>query len=135
MKEILFIRNNIDKWRATESVVEKATNDSPDHLADVYTDLTADLAFAQAPLSQLTNHGLFEQPCLGLAQRDISEQAREVDKIDHFLVARSARCDVERTAVAPDFFLIFAVSDFVGVVSTIGDSDFPVLLWAMPIWT
>lgn len=56
MKEILFIRNNIDKWRATESVVEKATNDSPDHLADVYTDLTADLAFAQThyPNSRIT---------------------------------------------------------------------------------
>lgn len=56
MKEILFIRNNIEKWRATEMAVENAANESPDHLSSVYMDLTADLAFAQThyPDSRIT---------------------------------------------------------------------------------
>ena len=45
MKEVTFIRRNIEKWKEAEGVVEQATNSSPDRLADVYTDLTADLAF------------------------------------------------------------------------------------------
>ena len=47
MKEITFIRRNIEKWKETEKIVEQAVGLSPDRLADAYTDLTADLAFAQ----------------------------------------------------------------------------------------
>ena len=56
MKEVTFIRRNIDKWKEAEKVVEQATNLSPDRLADVYTDLTADLAFAQThfPTSRIS---------------------------------------------------------------------------------
>ena len=56
MKEVVFIRQNIDKWRRAEQVVESAASQSPDHLADVYVDLTSDLAFAQThyPRSRIT---------------------------------------------------------------------------------
>ena len=56
MKEVTFIRRNIEKWKETEKVVEQAAGLSPDQLADVYTDLTADLAFAQThfPTSRIT---------------------------------------------------------------------------------
>ena len=38
MKEVTFIRRNIEKWKETEKVVEQAAGLSPDQLADVYTD-------------------------------------------------------------------------------------------------
>ena len=41
MKEVTFIRRNIEKWKGTEKVVEQAANLSPDQLADAYTELTA----------------------------------------------------------------------------------------------
>ena len=47
MKEILFIRNNIAKWRTMEGMIENVKFEMPDQLADAYTELTADLAFAQ----------------------------------------------------------------------------------------
>ena len=43
MKEVTFIRRNIEKWKETEKVVEKADKLNPDRLADAYTELTADL--------------------------------------------------------------------------------------------
>ena len=57
MKEVTFIRRNIEKWKETEKVVEKADKFNPDRLADAYTELTADLAFAQThyPSSRITN--------------------------------------------------------------------------------
>ena len=57
MKEVTFIRRNIEKWKETEKVVERAASLSPDQLADAYTDLTADLAFAQThfPTSRLSS--------------------------------------------------------------------------------
>ena len=56
MKEVTFIRRNIEKWKETEKIVEQAVGLSPDRLADAYTDLTADLAFAQThfPTSRIT---------------------------------------------------------------------------------
>ena len=56
MKEVTFIRRNIDKWRAAETVVAAVDHHSPDRLADIYTELTADLAFAQThyPESRIT---------------------------------------------------------------------------------
>ena len=56
MKEVTFIRRNIEKWKETEKVVEQAATLSPDQLADAYTELTADLAFAQThfPTSRIT---------------------------------------------------------------------------------
>ena len=56
MKEVLFIRNNIEKWRAMEELIDNIDFEMPDRLADVYTELTADLAFAQThyPRSRIT---------------------------------------------------------------------------------
>jgi len=56
MKEIKFIRYNLDKWKKMEIVVEDADFVSPDKLADTYTELTADLSFSQTnyPDSRIT---------------------------------------------------------------------------------
>ena len=44
MKEFAFIRNNIDKWQRAEIIIDDAASQTPDVLADTYTDLTSDLA-------------------------------------------------------------------------------------------
>ncbi len=56
MKEVTFIRWNIEKWKQAEKIVEQADSLSPDELADAYMELTADLAFAQThfPASRIT---------------------------------------------------------------------------------
>ena len=46
MKEVTFIRHNLDKWRGYESTVESSIS-TPDELADAYIDITSDLAFSQ----------------------------------------------------------------------------------------
>lgn len=56
MKEFTFIRKNIDKWQQTEILLDDVATESPDRLAEVYVDLTSDLAFAQThyPDSRIT---------------------------------------------------------------------------------
>ena len=56
MKEVVFIRQNIEKWRATEGIVADVSSVSPDELADAYVETTSDLAFAQShyPQSRIT---------------------------------------------------------------------------------
>ena len=56
MKEVTFIRQNIEKWREAEQVAEHMTTTDVPTLADTYIDVTSDLAFAQThyPQSKIT---------------------------------------------------------------------------------
>ena len=47
IRERYGISGQDEKWKETEKVVEQADKLTPDRLADAYTELTADLAFAQ----------------------------------------------------------------------------------------
>ena len=47
MKEAVFIRKNINKWRKMENMVGDELFTTPDEMADAYNDITSDLAFAQ----------------------------------------------------------------------------------------
>src|SRR5215469_12021206 len=56
MKEISFIRQNIEKWRAFEPVIDTASKQDPGHLANVYLEITTDLSFSRShnPRSRIT---------------------------------------------------------------------------------
>ena len=56
MKEVAFIRQNIDKWRGTEVLLKTLSTRKPDELADAYVEVTSDLAFSQShyPRSRIT---------------------------------------------------------------------------------
>ena len=58
MREAVFIKQNISKWREYEYLMTAIEAQSPDELADMYNDLTADLAFAQThyPNSRITQY-------------------------------------------------------------------------------
>lgn len=125
MKEIQFIRNNIDKWRIIELAVDSVEKESPNRLADIYIELTSDLAFAQThyPDSRIT---AYLNNLASSLHNEIYKTKRE----------RWSRLITFWTQEVPDVmwkerrllllsFLIFSVSVFVGVVSTIGDSSFP----------
>ena len=124
MKEVTFIRRNIEKWKEAEGVVEQATNSSPDRLADVYTDLTADLAFAQThfPTSRITIylnnlasalHNKIYRNKREKWSRVITFWTKEIPQVMH---------DARRELLVS--FLIFIVSALVGVISAAADPDF-----------
>ena len=56
MKEVSFIRQNIDKWRGTEVLLRRVSEVTPDELAEAYVEVTSDLAFSQShyPKSRIT---------------------------------------------------------------------------------
>lgn len=58
MKEIVFIRNNIEKWQRAEFIMDTASLSTPDELAEAYTDVTTDLSFAMThyPQSRVTEY-------------------------------------------------------------------------------
>ena len=47
MREAAFVRQNKEKWVAFERAMDSKSKINPDHLADLYIQLTNDLAYAQ----------------------------------------------------------------------------------------
>ena len=128
MKEILFIRNNIDKWRSVEELIDNVNFEMPDRLAEAYIDLTADLAFAQThyPHSRIT---IYLNNLSSSLHNELYRNKRE----------KWSRVLTFWTQVVPDVmwkerkllllsFIIFMVSVLIGVVSTLGDESFPRLI-------
>lgn len=48
MREVTFLRQNAEKWKEFESVLSKSSEYNPDKLAELYAELTSDLAYAQS---------------------------------------------------------------------------------------
>ena len=124
MKEVTFIRRNIEKWKGTEKVVEQAANLSPDQLADAYTELTADLAFAQThfPTSRIT---IYLNNLASALHNEIYRSKREKwTRIITFWTREVPQTmhDAQRELLIS--FIIFAVSALIGAVSAANDQEF-----------
>lgn len=124
MKEVTFIRRNIEKWKETEKVVEQAANLSPDQLADAYTDLTADLAFAQThyPTSRIT---IYLNNLASALHNEIYRNKREKwSRIITYWTHEVPQTMHDARRELKVSFIIFAVSVFIGVVSALNDPEF-----------
>ncbi|MDE5701753.1 MAG: stage II sporulation protein M [Bacteroides sp.] len=124
MKEVTFIRRNIEKWKETEKMVEQATSLSPDAVADVYTDLTADLAFAQThfPASRIT---IYLNNLASALHNKIYRNKREKwTRIITFWTQEIPQTMYEARRELRTSFLVFVISVAIGVISTVGDPDF-----------
>ena len=124
MKEVTFIRQNIDKWKDTEKVVEQAKRLSPDQLADVYSDLTADLAFAQTHFhnSRIT---IYLNNLASSLHNEIYRNKREKwTRIITFWTREVPQTMYDARRELLISFCVFMVSVFIGVLSSVNDSDF-----------
>lgn len=124
MKEVVFIRQNIEKWRATEAIIDDIDNMSPDVLADAYVETTSDLAFAQShyPQSRIT---MYLNNLASALHNELYRAKREqwTRLITFWTREVPATMRRERRALLVSL-LIFVVSSFIGVVSQLGDTEF-----------
>ena len=124
MKEVTFIRQNIEKWRDVENVVEGSLNTAPDQQADAYIDMTSDLAFAQThyPRSRIT---LYLNDLASALHNKIYRNKREsLSRIVTFWTQEIPQTIYDSRKALLASFLIFAVSVLIGVVSQLGDDSF-----------
>ena len=124
MKEVVFIRQNIEKWRQTEQTVEHVGEASPDALADAYIDVTSDLAFAQThyPDSRIT---LYLNNLASALHNELYKNKREKwSRIVTFWTREMPDTIWEARRELLSSFLIFLASALIGVLSQWLDADF-----------
>lgn len=124
MKEFKFIRSNIDKWQKAEIVISDAASQSPDRLAEVYTNLTADLAFAQThyPDSRITIY--LNKLCSALHNSIYRNKREKWSRLITFWTREVPLVMYEERKLLLASFLIFLVSTFIGVLSQCLDENF-----------
>lgn len=124
MKEILFIRKNIEKWQATERLATEADINTPDEVAAAYTDVTADLAFAYThyPKSRIT---LYLNNLAAVLHNAIYRNKRERrSRLLTYWTREVPLTMWQERRMLWLSMLVFAVSMLIGVVSQLGDPEF-----------
>jgi len=127
MKEVTFIRQNLDKWRGYETTVE-STLSTPDELADAYIDITSDLAFSQThyPKSRIT---LYLNNLASAIHHRIYRNKRERwSRIVTFWTREMPQIMWHARKELCVSFLIFVVSALVGALSQWLDPEFSRLI-------
>jgi uncharacterized membrane protein SpoIIM required for sporulation len=128
VKEVTFIRQNIEKWRGYETIAEAPGISTPDEVADAYIDVTSDLAFSQThyPRSRIT---LYLNNLASAIHNNIYRNKREPwTRIFTFwtqevpLTMWQARSELRLS------FVIFLCSALVGMVSQLIDPEFARLI-------
>jgi uncharacterized membrane protein SpoIIM required for sporulation len=128
MKETSFIRQNIEKWKRFETVVDSASKQDPGRLADVYTELATDLSFSRShyPHSRITIY-------LNNLASALHNALYKNKKESPLRILRFWKTEVPQVMYASRrelfySFLIFVVSAAIGCISTLNDNDFARLI-------
>lgn len=128
MKEAIFIRQNKEKWRGYEAVLQRPQQQSPDVLADLYIDITNDLSFARShyPDSKITIYlnGLSSR----LHQFIHKKKKERFSKIITFWTREIPHIMYSSRKELLYSFLIFAACAIIGAFSAANDEGFTRLI-------
>ncbi len=124
MKEAAFVKQNYTKWQEFEKALHEEANVKPDHLADLFIQVTDDLSFSrtQYPKSETTQY------LNGLASKihlEIYKNKREDQK--RFIAFWKYELPFMFKSVHKQLFYAFAlfiISASIGAISALNDDTF-----------
>ena len=124
MKEVSFIRQNIEKWKSLEKIVDDAASHNPVELADAYTDITTDLSFSRShyPDSRITIY--LNSLALALHNHLYKTKKEKASRLLTFWTQEVPDAINLSHKELLYSFLIFVISVAIGVISTINDDSF-----------
>lgn len=124
MKEVTFIRQNIEKWRSAELVVDAVGETEATQLADTYIDVISDLAFAQThyPESKITRY--LNNLASALHNEIYRSQRYRWSRLVTFWTDEVPRTMWEARRELLTSFIIFLTSALVGMLSQLFDPEF-----------
>lgn len=124
MKEVTFIRRNIDKWKDIERLIDNVSVQNPDSIADAYSNVTSDLAFAQTHFSN-SRITIYLNNLASTLHHELYKNKREKwsriltfwkDEIPQVMALSRKELKLS--------FLIFIISVGIGILSAANDPDF-----------
>lgn len=126
MKEVVFVRKNMDKWSNAQLSVSSTANIDPEKLAEMYLDISADLAYAQTHYPESEIVPFLNSIAMKMHNNIYGKQQQQWNSLLKFWT-RKIPLEVYRNRKFMLISLIlFIVANVIGVVSTIADPDFAI---------
>lgn len=124
MNELAFIQKNIEKWEHVEIMAQDLSEETPDDIADAYTEITSDLAFAYThiPSARIT---LYLNNLAAVLHNAIYRNKREKrSRMLTFWTREVPKTMYEERRLLLASFIIFIVSVLIGIASQAAEPDF-----------
>lgn len=124
MKEVSFIRQNIEKWKSLEKIVDEAAIHNPGELADAYTELTTDLSFSRAhyPKSRITIY--LNNLASALHNQLYKNKKEKYSRFVTFWTHEIPEVMYHSQRELLYSFLVFILSAAIGIISAMNDDSF-----------
>ena len=124
MKEVFFIRQNIEKWKSMEKIADNVSAHNPAELADAYTELTTDLSFSRAhyPKSRITIY--LNNLASALHNQLYKSKKEKYSRIITFWTQEIPEVMAHSQKELLYSFLVFTICALIGVISALNDDSF-----------
>lgn len=124
MREAAFVKQNKEKWMAFEKAMGNTSKINPDHLADLYIQLTNDLSYAQTYYKD-SKTLLYLNSLASQAHQNIYSNKKESgNKIFNFYFKEFPLFFAQHQTTLLYAFLIFMAAVLVGAVSSLYDDSY-----------
>jgi len=124
MKEVVFVRKNVEKWTEACELVNHLASASPDLIADTYLDVSADLAFAQTHYPDSDVVPLLNGIALSLHNQIYGYKTQRWRRILDFWWKEIPLEVYRHRKLVFTSLLLIVLSAVLGVISTIADPHF-----------
>ncbi len=128
MREPVFIKQNIARWREYQRRLDNPSNEAPDTLAQMYTELTSDLAFARTHFPDAVITQMLNAMTLKLHNEIYSGRQEKWSRLWTFWTQEvpQAVYDNRKAMLAALFTFVLFLG--VGIISLFNDADFAKLI-------
>ncbi|MEX2363123.1 MAG: stage II sporulation protein M, partial [Balneolaceae bacterium] len=118
MREVAFLRKNADKWKEFEQLLKDKKNDEPDKLAELYIELSADLAFAQANYPGSKTEEYLNQLSVFVHDTIYRSKKEETNRLITFWTRELPQVFATKQKELLYSFLLFMIAIGIGVLSS-----------------
>ncbi len=128
MRESVFIKQNIGKWRNYEYMISRGQYESPSHKADIYIDVSSDLSFAQShyPHAEITSY--LNDLTVKLHNEIYKEKHESWRRVITFWKHEVPLTMWRERKYLLISLVIFIISIAIGIISTLYEDSFPRLI-------
>ncbi|WP_421774074.1 stage II sporulation protein M [Gracilimonas sp.] len=124
MREVAFLRKNADKWKEFEGLLKVKSQDDPDKLADLYIELSADLAYAQANYPGSKTEEYLNQLSVAVHDEIYRSKKEETNRLITFWTRELPELFANKQKELLYSFIVFTIAIAIGVLSSMNDPSF-----------
>ena len=128
MREPVFIKQNITRWRDYQRRLENPSGESPDTLAQMYTELTSDLAFSRTHFPDATITSMLNAMTLKLHNEIYSGHYEKSSRLLTFWTREVPQAVYDNRKAMLSALAVFVFFMCVGIASLFNDADFARLI-------